>query len=321
MDSNQENYNPEVGRDTDRISILLCSFNGSRFLGNQLKSILNQKIQDWDLWISDDGSTDETYEIIKNLQNRSPGKKISLRRGPGKGFAANFLSLACDPSINSSFYAFADQDDEWDEDKLTRALASIKQAPPDIPVIYCGRTRLIDAAGNRIGLSPLFLRRPCFENALVQSIAGGNTMVFNNAARRLLMQVSIDIPIVTHDWLLYILVTAAGGLVIYDPVPSISYRQHETNMIGMNMGWMAKIKRAYLLSIGEFRRWSDGNLAALDRISAMITKENQEVLGKFLKCRNGNLIERIINFYQARVYRQTTFGTLSLFVATVFKKI
>ena len=86
------------------------------------------------------------------------------------------------PAIDGDYFAFCDQDDLWDEDKLAEALDWLEKQPADTPALYCTRTRTVDERGSEIGLSPLFRRRPSFRNAIVQSIAGANTMVMNKAA-------------------------------------------------------------------------------------------------------------------------------------------
>src|SRR5690606_25344152 len=97
------------------------------------------------------------------------------------------------------------------------------------------RTLLVDDKNTEIGMSQLFKRPPSFPNALMQNIAGGNTMVFNADLRRVLG--SAPPRVVIHDWWLYLATTACDGLVRYDPEPSLRYRQHGDNLIGMNIGW------------------------------------------------------------------------------------
>ena len=78
------------------------------------------------------------------------------------------------PEIQARAYAYADQDDVWDPDKLERARRWLDTVDPAVAALYCSRTRLIDAAGRDAGLSPLFSRPPSFANALAQNIAGGS---------------------------------------------------------------------------------------------------------------------------------------------------
>ena len=125
--------------------------------------------------------------------------RVEIREGPRQGFAANYLGLAGDPGIRADYYAFADQDDVWLPDRLARGLARVRAAPAGRPALYGGRTILIDEAGRETGRSLRFHAAPGFANALVQSIAGGNTMLFDGATKRLLETVR-PATVVAHDW-------------------------------------------------------------------------------------------------------------------------
>lgn len=227
--------------DAMRVAILMCTKNGAKFLAQQLKSIADQTHTNWTLFVSDDGSSDETVDIVARFA-REFSQRVVSRLGPGKGVCANFLSLATDPSIDADYFAFSDQDDIWHKNKLERAINWLATVPDQIPGMYCGRTELVTADGQSYGLSPLFTRAPAFQNALVQSLGGGNTMVFNRAAKKMLEDAG-RIEVVLHDWWLYQLVSAAGGAIHYDPRPTIKYRQHPNSLIGSNLGWRARIVR------------------------------------------------------------------------------
>ena len=160
---------------SSHVAILLCTHQGERFLPRQLDSVAGQTHADWRIWVSDDHSTDGTLDVLQDYRTKWGEDRISWVRGPGRGFVANFLTLACTPEIDSAYYAFCDQDDLWDPDKLEVALAWVTSIPPHIPAVYGARTRLIDEDDQAVGLSPLFPHPMSFANAIVQSVAGGNT--------------------------------------------------------------------------------------------------------------------------------------------------
>src|SRR5262249_45043308 len=256
-----------------RVAILLGTKDGAAFLDDQLRSFADQSHRNWLLVVSDDGSRDATRAIIARFAATQP-QPVAVRDGPGRGVTANFLSLAADPAIDADAFAFSDQDDVWHADKLSRALARLATAPEGVPALYCGRTELMTEDGRCYGLSPLFRRPPSFRNALVQSLGGGNTMVFNRAAKRLIEAAGAP-TVVLHDWWLYQLVSAAGGAVFYDSRPMLKYRQHADNLIGSNLGGRARLLRIRLMLGGRFRDWNDTNLAALRRLPAdLITPDN-----------------------------------------------
>lgn len=304
-----------------QVCILLGTFDGQRHLAEQLDSFAAQTHTDWAVWASDDGSTDDTLAILARYQAQWEPGRLSVLRGPRKGFAANFLSLTCCAAIQADCYAYADQDDIWEPDKLARAVAWLQTVPAATPALYCSRTRLIDVDNREIGLSPLFAEPPTFANALMQNIGGGNTMVFNDAARTVLRQAGDRVEVVTHDWWAYMAVTACGGRVCYDPHPSVRYRQHEHNLIGMNSGWRARLRRMRGVAQGQLRRWNDVNLAALRSIDARITSENQRVLEGFARSRAQPLLSRLVQLKRSGVRRQSLGGNVTLFVAALFGKI
>ena len=303
-----------------RVAILMCTKDGAAFLGEQLASIAAQTHGNWSLIVSDDRSADTTREIIKRFAAGST-QSITVRNGPGQGVCANFLSLATDPSIQADYFAFSDQDDVWYKDKLERALTWLGTVPGDVPAVYCGRTELVANDGRSFGLSPLFTRPIAFRNAIVQSLGGGNTMVFNAAAKRLL-ETTGRLDVVLHDWWMYQLVSAVGGAIRYDAQPMLKYRQHPDNLIGSNRGWGARLVRLRMIVQGRFRDWNAKNIAALQRLPAqMIKPENAAVLSLFAKARTAPFFKRLYYLKQSGIYRQTVLGNIGLIVATILKRI
>jgi len=303
------------------VTILLCTLNGERFLTEQLASLERQTFKNWKLIASDDGSFDRTRSILLAFQKSCEPGKVEIIDGPRRGATANFLFQACAENLVSEYYAFCDQDDVWDVDKLERAIDALERVDPGAPALYGSRTRLIDEAGNEIGFSPLFQRKPEFRSALVQSIAGGNTMVFNQKARELIVFCGADVDVPSHDWWLYQVTAACGGYVHYDAYPSVRYRQHAHNVIGANMSWTARMHRLYLLQKGRFRHWEDLIVAALTRLRPRMSAENRRIFDLFRKARHEPLLRRATIFAQSGVYRQTTLGHLGPVAPEVLNKI
>jgi glycosyltransferase involved in cell wall biosynthesis len=303
-----------------KATILLCTLNGDRFLADQLSSLERQTFKNWKLIASDDGSLDRTRSVLLAFQKSFEPGKVEIIDGPRRGASANFLFLACAENLVSDYYAFCDQDDVWEPDKLARAIDVLQQAD-NIPALYGSRTRLINEDGNEIGFSPLFRKKPDFRCALVQSIAGGNTMVFNQKARDLLVFCGTDVNVPSHDWWLYQVISACGGKVHYDLYPSVRYRQHSDNVIGSNVGWAARMRRLEMFRLGRFRRWADFSETALTRLRPRMTAENQRIFDLFCKARHAPLLQRALIFAQTGVYRQTFLGNLGLAVAVLLKKI
>jgi glycosyltransferase involved in cell wall biosynthesis len=299
-----------------KVAILLCSYQGEHYLSEQLQSFAVQTFNNWHVWASDDRSKDNTCRILEDYRNKWEGK-LSLISGQGKGFVVNFLSATCRKEIQADYYAYSDQDDIWEADKLERAVRWLRSIPDNVPTLYCSRTCFVDADNNEIGLSPLFSKPPSFLNALVQSIAGGNTMVFNNATRELLRQSGEKIPVARHDWWTYLVVTGCGGQVFYDPYPSLRYRQHNNNLIGMSRC----VDRIILTLHGCFRTMVDNNIQSLKTLENRLISRNQEVLDRFVRAREMSLLPRLKELYKIGVYRQSLLENLGFIMLSALKKV
>lgn len=306
---------------TTKVAILLCTYNGEAYLKEQLDSIAAQNCASpLHIYASDDGSNDNTVELLAKWSASGSKTSLSLRRGPCRGHVANFLGLLCDSDIEADYYAYSDQDDIWDVDKLKRALSVLSKVPSSQPALYCSRTKSIDSEGNMLGMSPLFQRPLSFSNALVQNVGGGNTMVFNRAAGSLLKTAGA-LDVVSHDWWTYLLLAAAGGVLIYDPIPGISYRQHENNIVGSNRSWKERSTRVQLMLRDRSRNWNDRNISALQQVENLISEKNRYILDEFQRSRDKNLFHRLLGIHRAGLYAQTNWGNIGLIAATLLKKI
>ena len=297
------------------------TFNGEKFIREQLDSIAAQTHTNWKLVISDDGSTDRTIKIARQWASDVGEGRVEFREGPRQGFAQNFLSMVCDPSLTADFYAFSDQDDVWFRDRLSAGLSHIEVGYASVPALYCGRTTYVSEDLQILENSMPFKKPPGFRNALVQSLAGGNTMLFNQALKHIVEKSKSDIPIPSHDWWIYLLVTGCDGVVFYDETPRVLYRQHDENAVGKNSGWVAQLARVNMIIRGRFRDWTDSNVAALGAAKHLLSEINQEILKSFAAYRQSNIIRRYAVFRELKIYRQTRLDTFALIIGLLLKKI
>ena len=299
------------------MAVLLGTKDGAAFINEQLESLAAQSWPLVDLWISDDGSTDGTAAIVDAWRSRWNKGSLTFVDGPREGFAANFRSMIIDPRIEADYYAFCDQDDVWEPDRLESAVSWMEAQDTDVPLLFCSRTATISETGQAAGYSPLFPRQPSFRNALVQSIAGGNTMLLNRKARGLLAKASARTDFISHDWWAYLIVAAGGGKIRYEPRPLVRYRQHGTNLVGANVSWKARLSRFERLRSGQFVAWTDANLRGLALNRDLLTSDAQHCLSLFIGAREGSLLKRFGLLRQSGVYRQTLLGTLGLYLAVL----
>lgn len=298
----------------------MATYNGARFLDEQMMSLAAQEAADTDIFVSDDGSSDETLELIARWKKQLSCGTIELRQGPGQGFAENFRSLIRDAPESYDYYAYSDQDDIWLADKFATAAGKLSTLP-DGPACYCGRTQSIDEYGNPLGLSPLMARKPAFSNAIVQSIAGGNTMVINAELMALLRKSANRAKFVSHDWWTYIMATGSGATVIYDAEPKVLYRQHAGNLVGKNNSTNARLRRIRMAWDHQFARWTDTNLEALRLNQDLLTPSARETLRHFSSARSRSQLRFAWLVLTGTFYRQTWMGNASLTAAAALKRL
>ena len=301
------------------VVILLATRNGAKHLSQQLASLAGQTHQNWSIIASDDGSDDETTDILKAFARGMFDHRVTLLRGPQQGSAQNFLSLLR-AAGDADHIAFCDQDDFWFPTKLERAVEALSKI--DGPALYGTRTIVTDAELRMQRPSLLFGRAPGFGNALVQNIAGGNTMLMNRAALSILQPASLSASnVIAHDWWCYQMIVGCGGRFLFDPEPSLFYRQHGRNLIGANGGMHARLTRFLRVVSGEYSGWMDGNLDALVRARQWLTPDNQRKLDTLCETRQAPIFKRIYGALRAGLYRQTFRGTLALWLAVLIGRL
>ena len=211
-----------------RLLVLLSSYNGGRFLREQLDSLLKQTLDGVEILVRDDGSTDETAAILEEYAKRG---KLRWYRGENLGASRSFWRLLTECG-EADYYAFCDQDDIWDADKLETAVGALKKIEEGSPALYCGDVRVTDAAGCVLAGHMVRPEPADYPHALIRNLAPGCTYVFNRAAQELLLRFEAEtLGIELHDWTAY-QVIACFGRVVFDSDPHMSYRQHGGNAIG-----------------------------------------------------------------------------------------
>ena len=288
---------PREGALGGRVAILLSTYNGSQYLAPQLDSFLAQNHDAWTLFWRDDGSTDSTPMQLQNFTQRAGGAHcVHVTERPARlGIADSFLTLlrAALPTVGAGdAVAFADQDDVWLPEKLTRGMQALAAVKPDVPALYCARQVLVDSKLRPIGLSPPFVRAPGFPAALTQNIATGCTILLNHAAARL-VGASRPPPGTLHDWWSYLLIAAAGGVVITDDEPVLLYRQHPGNAVGAQRSRLRRALAAARRGPGPFMTDFRRHLNGLAAHEAMLTQAARQDIATLRRAVAGGMQERV----------------------------
>lgn len=299
------------------VVIAMATRNGADWLGPQLDSIAAQDHPHWALWVSDDGSTDATRSIVARFAAAHPRHAIRLFDGPGQGAAQNFLSLITHPDIPAgAFVAICDQDDIWLPEKLSRGISQLAGIAG--PAIYGAQSVHIGPGGRVVGHSRRPVRPVCVQNAVVQNMVSGHSMLLNPAAVALARSAGRPPGIGFHDWWLVLLVLAAGGQVVVDRAVVLHYRQHGANVIGAPVGLAAQWRRIRLLFGRDYAGWIAGNLAGLQGLE--LTAEAQAIVAGLGDGPRFGL-GRVRALRRVRIYRQTGFGTALLYLAAVLGRV
>jgi hypothetical protein len=209
-----------------RFRVLLSTHNGERFLREQVESVLGQRDVRVQLFVRDDGSTDETVSLLRHLAAKE--SRLSYREGESLGPAQSYLTLLSETSDDVDYVALCDQDDVWIDGKLATAAEWLSHVQG--PAMYCSAVEVVDESLRPLGVHRTSRRGPALENALVQNIATGCTIVVNRFALRLFRKVPLR-PVMHDSWIYAAI--AATGTVRYDPTTWVLYRQHEANTIGL----------------------------------------------------------------------------------------
>lgn len=262
------------------ITVLMGTRNGSAHLGAQLASLTAQDHANWSLWVSDDGSTDDTQAILRAFAKDRPNP-VLLFQGPRAGMSANYLSLLCHPDLPTGPVAFADQDDIWLPNHLSRGLSALAMQPDPQGQAYVAHRLILRSTGVPRTMPWRGHRPASFRNALVENLLAGSGLILDAPAVALARRIgSVDVPY--WDWWLYLLLTGTGAQVLHDARPGLLYRAHAGNTHGPRYGLRAKLWRIEQLRNGTYRRWVMRNLAALEPHIKQLTPEAQAALHPLL---------------------------------------
>lgn len=216
-----------------KVVVLISTYNGEKYLKEQLDSIFKQKNIEPVVLIRDDGSTDSTKDIIKNYCGTHKLEYVFGENiGPIESF--NELIKLASKYYNIEYYAFCDQDDVWLENKLSVAVQKLQKFDVSKPELYYCRTTLVDKDLNIMQLGLFPEEDYTLDQLLVRPVASGCTMVFNRESLNLY---NLYKPgnILMHDYWMHLIVKAVSNQVYQDNQSYIYYRQHGNNTVGLTI--------------------------------------------------------------------------------------
>lgn len=266
------------------VCVLMSTYNGEDYVKEQIESILEQEDVLVRLLVRDDGSSDRTLSILEDYERQGRLDILPSRENIGAG--QSFLELLRKASADFRYFAFSDQDDVWQPDKLARAVLKLESSGTNQPAMVFSRQEVVDQDLNTIGLSHI-PQRIGLGNALVECITPGCTIVLNQQARNLLVNNYPASLHMMHDWWIY-LTLACFGNIVYERTLSMKYRQHGKNVIGRKVSFLNK----FLVRWQRFR--SSGKFIGYMALPSDQATEFRKVFGDRIPADKAELIDRFI---------------------------
>ncbi len=305
---------------TDKIAILMATYNGETYIDEQIESLLKQTFDQWELYVHDDASQDNTVKIIEKYSQKYPDK-IHILTGAGTGNAKNnFFYLM--RNVEAPYIMFCDQDDIWMEEKIEitfkHMLTIEKQLGNSVPVLVFSDLRVVDENLNIIAdrmseYQKLNPNRIHFRDIILQSIATGCTMMLNRSCVIKSLELRELSDIIMHDW--WCSLTASYfGIMSYINASLILYRQHKNNSVG------AKAVSNLNYIINKMSKGSDiKNALAMTRKQALVFAKTYKLGNSCLASEYGKLselnkIKRLLFYVKNRIYKSGFFRNIGLII-------
>lgn len=300
----------------ETVAICMATYNGSKYLKEQIESIIGQSYKDWILFVRDDGSSDDTISILKQYCSYYPEKIVMIKDKSIKGGSSkkNFAAILDYVSGNYDFnyFMFSDQDDVWLPEKIQICLERIRQCEQNgnEPILIHSDLKVVDERLNILGESfisyrSLDVEKKDLNHLLVQNNVTGCTMFWNKALNS---KISLtDDNIAMHDWWIA-LVAATFGQIVFESQPTILYRQHSDNVVGAtkvnSVGFILNrlmgnnhVKKTLKMSFDQAEDFEK-------KYHNELSDEEKKILNDFIHIRNCTKVKRIILAVQGHYLKQ-----------------
>lgn len=290
-----------------KVAVIMSTYNGEKYLKAQLESILRQTYPSVDIFIRDDGSTDETLRILRQYAREN--KSIHLETGKNLGFAASFLKVLANAN-GYDYYAFCDQDDVWLGLKVERAVEHLKQFPNDQPLLYGSSYDYYNSDLSFRNHAKTLKHADRFSISLTEGLTIGTCMIINNHTRELLLRVDPK-KIFAHDCLTST-ICAAMGKVIYDPVSTIKYRRTGDNAspCGLSFFQLQIYRVKNFLMGSQLQEINQQNQHIADLFYSELNPADQKIISLFMG--RNTLSKRLHKAFYPKRWRRNLFDEIAL---------
>lgn len=294
-----------------QVDILLATYNGERFIGEQIESIQAQTHENWRLLVSDDCSSDRTLDVVRGYaadDNRINIVSEGIKHGGAK---ENFFALM--RCSDAHYCMFCDQDDVWLPEKVEKSLLALRaleeRERKDLPLLVFCDMKVVDAKLNI--LSDSFERRSKFdtgrlklENLIALNIAAGCTMLVNSKLIEAMLNCNDISKIEMHDWWA-MLVASAMGCIYYVDTPLSLYRQHDDNEVGSKKYSPLRRARQLDFMISQMNSTIDQAYEFLTSFGPFLTLKETRHLNAYCRIRScNNILFAAINLFKSRCLKR-----------------
>jgi rhamnosyltransferase len=316
--------------DDARIFILLGTYNGARFVGEQIKSIQAQTVTNWNLLIRDDASNDGTVELIADVAKADERIRLVSNGHDRQGIVGNFGELMrIAHSEGSDYIFFSDQDDVWTSTKIAEQLAYLRRMEGcygrNIPILVYSDLEVVDEQLRRIHPSFMSYQRLNHESRdplrvlLTQNFVTGCATAIN----RPLLDLAVPLPstVIMHDWWLA-LCCAACGHIAYLSQALVRYRQHGANQLGAEgmLTMINPLSEASSRRLSRSEYYVSGSIGHAAMLSKRIVSRSIPcaadalvLLRRFAACGEKGRLRRLWTVFQLKLRRQGIFRQLLLY--------
>ena len=230
----------------NKVQVLMSTYNGEKYLEEQIDSIVKQEDVELEILVRDDGSKDSSIKILEDLSKKY--KNIKYYKGDNLGPARSFMELLNKSDEKFDYYAFADQDDVWMPNKLINAIKKLEECE-DKPALYMSALEIVDENLNFIETKKVE-GNFSFEGEMIKNFATGCTMVLNKKLVNIVKEYNPTYLIMHDSWITRVCY-AIGGNVIIDEKSYIKYRQHGDNVLGYKDEGLQKLKRQFKIAFKD----------------------------------------------------------------------
>lgn len=297
-----------------KVAVLLATYQGEKYIKQQLNSLLSQTYKNWRAFIHDDGSKDNTVGIIKEYCKKYPDFFTIIEDAGCGGAKENFFFLT--RMVESELYMYCDQDDVWKPDKIQLTFDEMeKRVQKDKPCLIFTDLVVVDSSLKVIDNSMSHYQRiECeknsFNRALIQNVVTGCTMMINRSLRDLMVKKCNYKNVLMHDWWAALIANAFGE-IHYINTATILYRQHLDNSVGAKKTFSVENMKGILKNQQKVKDALKGT-----RIQAL---EFYKVFGIKISKEYGDLdkkkkINRIIFYYKNRVLKSSLIRNIGLII-------